>query len=65
MVVNKTCYLLVLDVNGLLCVAQHVQFGKKWKLIVPTMWCGNKLMSFQPNSLQFLKLCFSKFDIKD
>ncbi len=23
-VVNKTCYLLVLDVNGLLCVTQHV-----------------------------------------
>jgi hypothetical protein len=51
MVVNKTHYLLVLDVNGLLCVAQHVQFGKRWKPLILAVWCGNKLVSFQPNSL--------------
>ncbi len=51
MVVNKTCYLLVFDVNGLLCVAQHVRFGKRWKQLILAMWCGNKLVSSQPNSL--------------
>jgi hypothetical protein len=63
MVINKTRYLLVLDVNGLLCATQHVRFGKRWKLIIPAVQCGNKLVSPQPNSLQFLKLCFSKLEI--
>ncbi len=45
MVVNKICYPLVLDVNGLLCATQHVQFGKRWKLVIHAVRCGNKLVS--------------------
>jgi hypothetical protein len=63
MVVNKTRYLLILNVNGLLCATQNVRFGKRWKPVIPVVQCGNKLMSPRPNSLQFLKLCFSKFEI--
>jgi hypothetical protein len=31
LVVSKTRYLFVLDVNGLLCVTQHLKSTKAWK----------------------------------
>lgn len=34
LVVSKTCYLLLFDVNGLLCVAQHLKSTKAWKPLV-------------------------------
>jgi hypothetical protein len=63
MVVDKVCHLLVLDVNGLLCGTTHVKFSKKWKPLVPPMRCGNKLISPQPQSWEFLELCNSRFEI--
>ncbi len=34
LIISKTWYLLVFDVNGLLCVAQHLKFTKAWKPLV-------------------------------
>jgi hypothetical protein len=45
---NKTIsmvrYVLVLDVNGLLCIAQHVLSQHKWGLFAHPVRCGNKMV---------------------
>jgi hypothetical protein len=63
LVVSKVCYLLVLDVKKLLCVAKCLKSTNIWKPFIFEMWCGNKLVSPSTNSIQFLKLCFSWFYI--
>jgi hypothetical protein len=60
---HREHHLLVLDVNGLLCEAIHVKFGKLWHPLVPPQRCGNKLVSLCSNSQQFLEMCNNKFDI--
>jgi hypothetical protein len=37
LIINNTRYLLVFDVNGLLCVVQHLKSTKTWKPLVPTI----------------------------
>jgi hypothetical protein len=54
LIVSKTCYLLVFDVNGLLCAIQHLKSTKAWKPLVLAIQCGEKLVSLRPNPLQFL-----------
>jgi hypothetical protein len=51
---NRACYLLILDVNGLLCDAVQIKVAKGWKLLINLVKCGNKLVSPQPNLFQFL-----------
>jgi hypothetical protein len=43
--VDRACYLLILDVNGLLCDVVHIKATKGWKPLVNLMKCGNKLVS--------------------
>ncbi len=40
-VINRVQYLLVLNVNGLLCQAMHVKSRKEWKPLVRVVRCGN------------------------
>ncbi len=55
--VDRAHYLLILDVNGLLCDAVHIKATKGWKPLVNLVKCGNKLVSPWPNLFQFLQLC--------
>jgi hypothetical protein len=42
----KVPYLLVLDINGLLCASHHVKnVFKTWKPLFPAIQCGQKLVS--------------------
>jgi hypothetical protein len=59
LVVSKVHYLLVLDVNRLLCATKHLKSINIWKPFIYEVWCGNKLVNLSANSIQFLKLCFS------
>jgi hypothetical protein len=63
LIMHKEHHLLVLDVNGLLCEAIHVKFGKLWHPLVLPQKCGNKFVSLCHDSQQFLELCNNKFDI--
>jgi hypothetical protein len=54
LIVSKTCYLLVFNVNGLLCAIQHLKSTKAWKTLVLAIECGKRLISPRPNPLQFL-----------
>ncbi len=64
--IQSPWYLLVLDVNRLLCVAKHLKttYISSWKPLVYLQRCGNKLVNTCPNCLEFLKLCSSWFDIR-
>jgi hypothetical protein len=61
--INMVWYLLVLDVNGLLCTTQHVLSQHKWGPFVPIVWLGNNLVCPQLIYYPFLTLCASRFDI--
>jgi hypothetical protein len=51
----KVPYMLVLDINGLLCVAHHVKNASKtWKPLVPIVHCGQKLVSYGHILVSFL-----------
>jgi hypothetical protein len=45
-ITSNTCYFLVLDVNGILCLAQHPKSRKRWRPWVLPRVCGHKLISF-------------------
>jgi hypothetical protein len=63
MIVNMVQYLLMLDVNGLLCQAMHVTFREEWKPLLEAMRCGNKFVSPQLGYCEFLEMCGFRFDI--
>jgi hypothetical protein len=54
LIVSKTRYVLVFDLNALLCAIQHLKSTKAWKPLFLAIRCGEKLVSTWPNSLQFL-----------
>lgn len=62
MVINRVWYLLVLNVNGLLCQAMHVKSGKEWKPLVGAVRCGNKIVNPRAGYCEFLEMCGSRFD---
>jgi hypothetical protein len=63
LVIHSLCYLLVLDVNGLLCDAKHVKYSTRWRPLIHLERCGNKIISPRPHVFEFLQHCSQKFDI--
>jgi hypothetical protein len=61
---NDVRYLLVLDVNEVLCDAKHLKCVKRWGPLVLAQQCGNKLVSPHPGVDEFLCMCSTKFDIE-
>ncbi len=61
--ISMVWYLLVLDMNGLLCITQHVLSQHKRGPFVHPVRCGNKMVCPQPTYYQFLTLYVSRFDI--
>ncbi len=52
-------FLIVLDINGLLCFTIHVlTLDKQHPPWVHMVRCGNKMVAPHPNYYQFLQLCF-------
>jgi hypothetical protein len=35
-IINIVCYLLVLDINVLLCDSKHVNYAKTWNILILT-----------------------------
>jgi hypothetical protein len=61
--IDLVYYLLVLDVNDLLCDVTHMKYSTRWKPLIHVESCGNKLISPHPHVFEFLQHCFQKFDI--
>jgi hypothetical protein len=61
--ISSVHYMLVSDINGLLCDAQHVLIPKSWKLLFVPVWCGYKMVSPGLGYYEFLTLCSSRFNI--
>jgi hypothetical protein len=63
LVVSKVRYLLVLDVNELLCAAKHLKSTNIWKPFIYEVRCGNILASPSTNSIQFWSCVFHDFTL--
>ncbi len=61
--IDRVWYHLILDVNGLLCIVVHLKSDEWWQPLVPLVRCGNKLVTLWPSCHEFLKLCYSRFDV--
>ncbi len=62
-IINSMRYLLVLDVNGLLCDAKHVKYLARWRPLIFIQRCDNKWVSPCPHVFEFLQHCSQVFNI--